>query len=516
MGFFTERCPNCGKSNSKQAEFCNSCGCPSASGWSTCTGCGASVGADSQFCWKCGVEQNQEVRRQIYEDRWRRSPTDFAVQVSLSVPEKVLLHGLQVDEGTLGLLFQDGHYVGSLEPGYHSFTNFFTRLTGLDKGKEAHAVLVDMNSAEVDFTLEGLHAQNQTPIDVRVRLLFRVTDTKLFVERLLQNQASFSTLDLANAFQVDVREGLQALLRDKTVTGLMSEFRVREMMEGSLGTHLQPILFAYGLTMEGVRLAEFGGEAINTLREKFGEIEKLNREYELNRKLNDALRKEKLTAYRDEEEARDAYEQITHEYGFRSADREQERKLFIQAAETRVKLEALRQDYSLRRAEIVNRLDEQELRHRSELADVSSELSQRSLRFEADMKEQGTRFHAGLEQQVYQAKTDLEVAKQGIEALKLVKETKLEARAREEALNNQLEGERLKMRGDASLQALLATVSGEHADRLLKLAELEMRKGLSAEQALALVAEKSPEIAPSVAEALKAKYSQPPPEKPAS
>jgi hypothetical protein len=65
------------------------------------------------------------------------------------------------------------------------------------------------------------------------------------------------------------------------------------------------------------------------------------------------------------------------------------------------------------------------------------------------------------------------------------------------------------MRGDASLQALLATLNGEQADRLMKFAELEMRKGLSPEQAMALFAEKSPEIAPAVADALKAKYSSP-------
>jgi hypothetical protein len=59
-----------------------------------------------------------------------------------------------------------------------------------------------------------------------------------------------------------------------------------------------------------------------------------------------------------------------------------------------------------------------------------------------------------------------------------------------------------------SSSALLAVLSGEQADRVMKLAELEMRKGLDAEQALALIAEKSPEIAPAIAEALKAKYSR--------
>ncbi len=450
-----------------------------------------------------------EVRRQIYEDRWRRSPTDFAVQVNLSIPEKVLSHGLQVDDGTLGLLFQDGKYVGALEPGYHTFDNFLTRLAGLDKGREAHAILIDINSAEVDFVLEDLRAQNQTPVDVRVRLLFRVTDTKLFADRLLKGTASFSTNDLSNAFIADVRTGLQALVSDKSVTELMSQLQARELIEAALGSHLQPILAEYGMAMDGVRLAEFGGEAMNTMREKFGEIEKLNREYELNRKLADATRKEKLTAYRDEEEARDAYEAITHEFGFKTAGREQERKLFIQSAEAHVQMEGLKQDYALRRSEIVNRLDDQKLKHESEFAEVAAEIERNKLRFEEDLRQQKARFGTGLDQQVAQAKTDLEVAQLGIGALKAVKDAKLQARAKEEALNNQLESERLKMRGDASLQALLSTLSGEQADRVLKLAELEMRKGLSPEQALAMIAEKSPEIAPSVADALKAKYSQP-------
>ena len=109
--------------------------------------------------------------------------------------------------------------------------------------------------------------------------------------------------------------------------------------------------------------------------------------------------------------------------------------------------------------------------------------------------------------------THMEVARAGVEALKLVKETKHELRAKEEDLNTRLEAERLKHRGEASMQALLASMTGEQADRLLKLAELEMRKGLSVEQALALVVEKSPgEIAPAIAEALKAKYAAAKPE----
>ena len=54
MGFYNQRCPNCGKSVAMDAAFCNACGCPTAKSWATCHRCGSSVGAESKFCWKCG------------------------------------------------------------------------------------------------------------------------------------------------------------------------------------------------------------------------------------------------------------------------------------------------------------------------------------------------------------------------------------------------------------------------------------------------------------------------------
>src|SRR5438876_11162976 len=98
---------------------------------------------------KCGAEQDPKARKSFYGDRWHRSPTDFAVRVDLAVPKTVLHHGIQVDEGTLALLFQNGEFKGTLGPGYHSLNSFFEPLAGLDKGKEAHAILLDTLGAEV-------------------------------------------------------------------------------------------------------------------------------------------------------------------------------------------------------------------------------------------------------------------------------------------------------------------------------------------------------------------------------
>lgn len=514
MGFYNQRCPNCGKSVAMDAAFCNSCGCPTAKSWATCHRCGSSVGAESKFCWKCGCEQlDQAKRQQFYGDRWHRSTGDFAARVEIKTPAAVLHQGLQIDEGTVALVFQGGRFTGLLEPGHHTFDNFLKRLLGFDKGQAAHAILIDTQAAEIDFMLEDLRVKNQVPVDVRMRLLFQVKEPRLFAERVLAGAADFSTRDLTDRLHGDVRAATAAALADHGLDQILAAPNARDVIERGLTMTLQPALQPLGLSLEGVRLADFGGPAVSELRQKFGEIDRLNRELEANRRMQDAVRAGKIDAYRDEEELKDAFDKITTDMGLRAADRTEARKRFVQAAEQKTQLEGIRLDYEARRSEIVNRLDEQRLRHQSEIADAMNAVELRKVQFAEDMRQQRERFHSGQEQQVVQAKTDLEVAKQGIEALKLVKGAKLESKKAEDQHEVAMEAERLKLRGAADIKALLATLDGEKADRLLKLAELEMRKGLSVEQAMAMIAEKSPEIAPAVAEVMRAKHAagQPPP-----
>lgn len=507
MGFFTERCPNCGKALSKNAEFCNACGCPAAESWSTCHNCGSSVGGDSKFCWKCGTEQSTTDIQKFYGDRWHRSPLEFAARVELSVPEKTLHRGLEIEEGTTAVVFQDGKRIGTLEPGYHQFHSLLDRLKGFRPGHHAHAILLDTRSADVDFQLEGIPVAGHIPVDVRLRLLFQVQDPKAFVDAFFVSGTSVDTVDLSQSFTGPVREALSALLHEQPVDELMSSVSVRETIESHLLDAIRPTLDRYGMQATGLALAEFGGPAITQAREKLGEIARLNRELEINRRLNEAVRQEKLESFRDEEQLKDYYEQVAHELGLEQATREAEKKRFLASIDQEDRIEAIRRDFAARGEEIRQQLDQEVSRRQLELEQLRHELEKESIRGEHDLQQQGKRFEVGQHQQVRQAETDLEIAKQGVEALKAVNQAKLEKKMKEEALETEIERERLAMRGEASLQSLLATLEGEQADRLLKLAEIEMRRGLEPEQALSLVAEKSPELAPAVAEALKAKYS---------
>jgi predicted secreted protein len=202
-------------------------------------------------------------------------------------------------------------------------------------------------------------------------------------------------------------------------------------------------------------------------------------------------------------------DRIAAESKLGAAERGQELKRGVRVNEHRTQMEGLRLEFEARRAESANRLEEQKLRQVSEILGSVHAVQVRTVQLTEEMRRRDVRFEAGQAEQVRQARTDLELAKSGIEALTLVRQAKREAREKDEALDLRMESERMQLRGSASLQALMATLGGEQADRVLKLAELELRKGLAPEQALALVVEQRPEIAPAIAEMLKVRLSVP-------
>ena len=199
----------------------------------------------------------------------------------------------------------------------------------------------------------------------------------------------------------------------------------------------------------------------------------------------------------------DYFEQVSHDLGFKSAEREQQRKEFMLDAEKQLSMRGLKLDWAIKLESTRGEIAEQELRREAELRGRQDYL-------EAELTEEQKRAELRNAQAKAKAEADKEVALSGIEVLRKVKEAKHEALVREKDLELEVRKHLLDLHQNASLQALLATVSGEQADRLLKLAEMEMRKGMTAEQSLAFVAEKkSDDFAPALAAALKAKFAGP-------
>jgi len=340
-------------------------------------------------------------------------------------------------------------------------------------------------------------------VDVRLRVLFKVTDPKMFSDRFLTGRSSFSQQDLSDAFSGDVRLAVQERLSAQPLGALLETVNLRETLEEAVMNHLVRAFAGAGLKSDGVRLADMTGEVVDSMREKMAEFRRLTLERELNSRLSDATRDEKVRLFKDEQDLNDYFEKISHEMGFKSAEREQERKRFLLEAAQQLELHGLELDWKKQQTKTLQEIEEARMRRKADLESRNEYLA-------AELEESQKRFALKQTQDVERAKTALAEAQLGIEALKLVKDAKHEARVKEADLELEMEKHKLELRGNASMQALLATLSGEQAANVLKLAEMEMRRGMTAEQSLAFVAEKSSEhFAPAVAEALKAKFAAP-------
>jgi hypothetical protein len=374
---------------------------------------------------------------------------------------------------------------------------------GADHGGLSHAILLDAQSAEVDFYLDGITTQDALRVDVRLRVLFKVTDPKMFSDRFLTGRSSFSQQDLSDAFSGDVRVAVQERFSAQPLGALLETVNLRETLEEAVMNQLVRAFAGAGLKSDGVRLADMTGEVVDSMREKMAEFRRLTLERELNSRLSDATRDEKVRLFKDEQDLNDYFEKISHEMGFKSAEREQERKRFLLEAAQQLELHGLELDWRKLQTKTLQEIEEARMRRKADLESRNEYLA-------AELEESQKRFALKQTQDVERAKTALAEAQLGIEALKLVKDAKHEARVKEADLELEMEKHKLELRGNASMQALLATLSGEQAANVLKLAEMEMRRGMTAEQSLAFVAEKSSEhFAPAVAEALKAKFAAP-------
>ncbi|MCB1079866.1 MAG: hypothetical protein KDM64_18755, partial [Verrucomicrobiae bacterium] len=358
------------------------------------------------------------------------------------VPDKTLHHGLQVEDGTLALIFRNGQYQGTLEPGYHEFDSFLQRLFGADGGGTGHAILLDARSAEIDFYLDRITTTDGIEIDARVRTLFKVTDPKLFGDRFLTGRTTFSQQDLSDAFHGEVKTAVRERLGQKSLDELLATPDLRELIEAAVKERLEGAFAGAGLKTDGVRLADLTGEAVETLREKMAEFRRKTLERELDRRLQDALREEKVTLFRDEHDLNAEFERVTHGLGLESAGRERERKAFLQQAEKELERAGLQMDWSIRHEHVKHELEEERMRR-------AAEREGRREYLDDELSENEKRFAQKQGHEKEQAATDLEVARQGIEALKAVKEAKHEARQREAQLDLEVERQLLDMRGGA-------------------------------------------------------------------
>jgi hypothetical protein len=158
-------CANCNDATSPPgAKFCVKCGKP-LSGKIPCPKCKADVPANSRFCVQCGAPMNEALAGR---NRWARQPGDFAYRMEIDDVKTVFTKGVAIDEGTRGLLFQDGKAVGVLQPGYHTLQDLTSRLKGLFVGSPVSVLLVDVGDSSLNLRFDRLRTADGDEVSAEI------------------------------------------------------------------------------------------------------------------------------------------------------------------------------------------------------------------------------------------------------------------------------------------------------------------------------------------------------------
>ncbi len=426
------------------------------------------------------------MRVQWQKGRWRPAPGQIAIRAQLGPARAGKLPSVRIDDAMVGVLFGERAGPRVLAAGGAVSVGGGWRPWCQCGGGAPHAVLLLGGDFEVEVTVSEIGLAAGGSVAVRLSVRVRIEHPVRFAEVVVAGGDGVTADELARRLESPTKAALAGWLGERTLESLVplaaETALARELLE-----RLREPFATSGLVPQQVVAVRLHGAVLDRLRAAETEIERIRCEREPAGRLHEARLREQTAIRREEAQVTGAEEAIDRTARLAAWVGEQRAQLAKDGVAHRAETERLRLAAERRRVALEHERTERRL---SRQARQEDEVARREAR-------------------LAEAATDLAVARTGVEALVAVETAKRAARAERERLDLALERERVATRGAASIPALLTTLEGPCADRLLRVWELELRRGLNPEQALAVLADRDPEWAKVLAELARTRRSSP-------
>lgn len=552
MATATISCTNCNDASSPAgAKFCVKCGKP-LSGKVPCPKCKADVPVNSRFCVQCGTAMNEALAGR---NRWARQPGDFAYRMEIADVKTCFTKGVAIDEGTRGLLFQDGQAIGVLQPGYHTLQDVTARLKGLFVGSPISVLLVDVGDSSLRLKFDRLRTADGDEVCAEIAVAAGLANEIDFFVNVVHGQTRVSAADLAARLQPEIAAVVQEVVHSCRTEELYGNRALTDRIEDELEQALARGFQRMGLAFHHVEFVDFSGGAYEEIRKQRGELHrdeaKLDLERDrakLERKVRELATDERMAKIRDEQSFNDFLKQCEQEAGLKDLLRKQEREeLWRQYEERKVdhasarqhmlatlgwqrKRERLARQMEYKRDFVLNsqeldtmqrqhKLQEVEREHQAKLAtaqrDFDAEMNRTKQTRSADLEHRAATSDEDFRQLQREAQLGVDLQKQwegikhereqqAIDRGLHLKRGEMEVRQTEEQARHEREKEKLAAMSQMSVEALIASSDSDKAAMLTELKRTETLKGFTEEQILAMAAKDSPAVAQAFAEKFKA------------
>lgn len=234
-----------------------------------CPKCAESIPADSSFCPMCGGTVRAGTEKPVVAggNRWERQPGDFAARIESSDLNALLSKGLAVQEGTTGLLFQDGKFVGQLDPGRHTAETVTDRLKSLVRASPFSAVLVDSGDVPLSFSgQDGLTRDGQT-VEFRVDITIQLASPSNLYVNFMKGQSRVSTVELHTRLRPLLDQAVRTVIGQCDASELdVPHLELQQRIQDDARSAVDGVLESLGLGLERIELIQFENAARDEAR----------------------------------------------------------------------------------------------------------------------------------------------------------------------------------------------------------------------------------------------------------
>ncbi len=224
-----------------------------------CPSCGQSPPENANFCNYCmyDLRERERVIQVAGGVRWKRMPDEVAVRVESADLHAWFGKGLIIEEGTRGLLFDNGKNVEELGPGRHTVENITDRLKNLIRTPPFSAVLFDVGEIPLNLTHSGLVTSDSQQVGCRVQLAISVLRPREFFVNFMKGSRLVSVGQLRAALDPMLLQVLKGRLHTCAASELSApSASLQDDFRDAIANALDRWLCACGLRLLRIDLLE--------------------------------------------------------------------------------------------------------------------------------------------------------------------------------------------------------------------------------------------------------------------
>lgn len=375
MGIFFDECAYCHNKVRKTARFCNHCGKPAPGGWWKCPSCGKWIGNDSQFCPHCNTPLYPENRPDLAGGVWQKSHTRFAERFEAGDVKRLLVDGLQIQEGTVAILLDAGRVSDVLKAGRHDPDGVLRKINWFGNPPPRSFVLVDSGEVAIPVSVEGLHTADPFPIEfygeVIVRFKGEKEDAQRFASNFLKENRTLEFSDVANRIQSLVRVAVTDCCATTKLDDLVRDPERRIRLHERMTSELKADFDACGLEVVRVSSAEFTGDEYEEYVEGQAGIDIERRRKERDAAIRGLTNKDEMAKYKDAQDLLTYKRIIDQEFRVEELDRDFDFE--TRKARHEREIEVLRQAWEEEDIRRSHTLEEEQTKHKIHLQQLIDE-----------------------------------------------------------------------------------------------------------------------------------------------